>query len=281
MKVENGEKSMKTTILWKGALVVSALLVFLFTILGEAAPMGESGPQVATPPLKAAIQPSEVTSRPLKVTFRPFSEFLAAQGTTTPLFLPPVPNYVGWTDNVDINKATIFALVDYAGLANDCLESTDCLDSLDVNLGTRVNGLVIQSELADGSTRIAVALTTTNALGFAQSVADLRSSNFDFLHTPTIFGNKAQDVASGKKAAVGHSIFLATFSITGPDAPLPDLVDVIVNNSDAFAPVNVNFIATIPGKCEHGTRAVLHVDQKGPPDVPVREIVKIVPEPCN
>jgi hypothetical protein len=273
MKVENGEKSMKTTILWKSALVVSALLVFLFAILGEAAPMGEAVPQVATAPLKA-------TTPPLKVTFRPLSEFLDAQGTTSPLFFPPVPNYVGWSDDPE---ETTFALIDYAGLANDYL------DSLGVKLGTRVDGFVIQSEFADGRTQIAVALFTTKALGFAQLLADI--DKVGFLNAPTIFGNKAQDVANGAKAAVGQSTFFVTFSISGPEAPLPDLNNVVdVVKHPEFSPVDINFTATIPGKCEHGkhgTRAVLHVDQAGPPGCKpspspgCRGIVKIVREPCN
>lgn len=266
MKVENGEKSMKVTILWKSALVVLAL-VFLLPVLGEAAPMGEAGPQVATQPLKMAAPPLWVTTPPLKVTFRPLSDFLDAQGTTS-TFFPPVPDYVGWTDN----PATIFALVDYAGLADGYLQG---------QLGTRVHGFVIQSEFADGHTQIAVALFTTNALGFAQSVADLTNNDFDFLNTPTIFGNKAQDVASGARAAVGHSTFLITFSISGPGAPLPDLVDVLVNNPSEFMPINLSFTATVPGKCEHGTRAVLRVDQSGPPGGGGTEIVKIVREPCH
>lgn len=267
MKVENGGKSMKTTILWKSALVVLALLVFLFHILGEAAPMREAGPHVTTPPLK-------VTTPPSKVTFRPFSEFLDAQGTTSPLFFPPVLNYVGWSDDPG---ETTFALIDYAGLANDYLES------LGVKLGTRVNGFVLQSEFADGRTQIAVAIFTTKALGFAQLLADI--DKMGFLNAPTIFGNKAQDVASGAKAAVGQSTFFVTFSISGPEAPLPDLVNVLFNNPDEFRPIDVSFIATIPGKCEHGTRAVLHVDQEGPPGCTpspgCRGIVKIVREPCN
>jgi len=276
MKVEKGERkgkrSMKTTILWRSALVVSALLVVPFAILGEAAPMGEAGPPVATPPLKVATPPLKVTTPALKVTFRPFSDFLDAQGTQSKFF-PPVPDYVGWTNNIDINKFTLFALVDYAGLANDYLGGT---------LGTRVHGFVIQRELADGRAQILVGIFTTNALGFAQSGAALRSNGFDFLDTPTVFGHKAQDVASGKKAAVGQSAFLVTFTIAAPGARLPDLVHVVTSPPPPeFAPVDLTFIATVPGKCEHGTRAVLHVDQAGPPDVPVREIVKIVNEPCH
>ena len=109
MKVEN-ERSIKTTILWRSALVVLALLVFPFRIHGEAAAMGEAGPRVAT--------------QPLQVTTRPLSEFLDAQGTTSPKFFPPAPNYVGWTDNQVLDKATLFALVDYAGLANGYLQGS-------------------------------------------------------------------------------------------------------------------------------------------------------------
>jgi hypothetical protein len=254
--VENGEKSMKTTILWKSALVVSALLVFLFTILGEAAPMGEAGPQVATPP-KATI-------------FRPFSDFLDAQGTTD-IFYPPVKDYVGWTDNVKVKDSTLFALVDYAGLANDFLQD---------KLGTRVDGFVIQSELADGRAQITVSLTATNALGFAQLIADI--NKLGFLNAPTKFGNKAQDVANGAEAAVGDCTFLVTFSISEPGAPLPDLVDVLSNKPNKFKPIDLSFIATIPGQCENGTRAVLHVDQEGPPgDKRGVDIVEIINEPCS
>lgn len=263
MKVENGERSIKITILWKSTLVISALLVFLFTILGEAAPMGEAGPQVATQPLKVTT-----------VTFRPLSEFLAAQGTSMDFF-PPVQDYVGWTTNHNLKKATFFALVDYAGLADDYLQG---------ELGTQVDGLVTESELPNGSARITVALTTTKALGFAQSVPLLIRNDFDFLGTPTRFGNKAQDVANGAKAAVGDVSFSVTFTIPTAGGPLPDLVDVISNikKHPEFKPVNVTFIATISGPCEDGTRDVLHVDQEGAPgNNDGTQIVEIVSEPCS
>jgi hypothetical protein len=267
MEVGNGGESVKATILWRGALVVLALLVFLFTILGEAAPVGQAGPQVTTQPLKVTTQPS-------KVTFRPLSDFLDAQGTQD-MFFPPVRDYVGWIDN----PITTFALVDYAGLANDYLRKRH------INLGTRVHGFVIQSELADGRAQIVVALFTTNALGFAQSFAALTNNDTrgpDYLNTPTIFGNKAQDVARGAEAAVGQSTFVITFSISRPGAALPDLVEVL--NPDTlpeFLPVDIIFIATIPGKCKHGTRPVLHVEQLGPPTAMGTEVVEIVREPCH
>lgn len=253
MQVKNRKTSIRTTILWKSSLVVVVSLVFLFHVLGEAAPLGEAGPQVATPPLQ--------------VTMRSLSEFLAAQGTTSPKFFPPVANYVGWADAA----MTTFALIDYAGLADDYLQS---------QLGTQVTGSVTETELADGRAQIAVDLFTTNALGFAQSVADLTSHKFKFKNTPTIFGNTAKDVRHGADAAVGESHFFITFTLPSPGAPLPDLVDVLVNHPEEFGTIDVNFTATIPGPCEQGTRAVLHVVQTGPPGGGGTEIVEILREPC-
>lgn len=254
MSVENEKKSIKNTILWKSSLVVLALLVSLFRILGEAAPLGQAGSQAAIPPLQ--------------VTTRPLSEFLDAQGTTSPKFFPPVANYVGWTDN----PATLFALIDYAGLADDYLGG---------QLGTQVTGSVTETELPDGRAQVTVNLFTTNALGFAQSVADLENHKFKFKNTPTIFGNKAKDVRQGAEAAVGQSSFFVTFTIASPGAPLPDLVDVLVNHPEEFGTIDVDFTATIPGRCEHGTRAVLHVVQTGPPGGGGTEIVEILSEPCT
>lgn len=254
MKMEHGENSLKITVLRRSSLVVLASLICLFGILGEAVPMAEASPQVATPPLQ--------------VTMRPLSEFLDAQGTTSPKFFPPVQNYVGWIDA----DATTFALIDYAGLANDYLRG---------QLGTQVTGSVTETELPDARAQVAVNLSTTNALGFAQSVADLTSHKFKFKNTPTIFGNKAKDVRHGAEAAVGQSSFFVTFTISSAGAPLPDLVDVLVNHPEDFGTIDVNFNATIPGTCEQGTRAVLHVVQTGPPGGGGTEIVEIVSEPCT
>jgi hypothetical protein len=58
------------------------------------------------------------------VSQRPLSDFLTAQGSTDPgIFFPPVPDYVGWSDN----PFTTFCLVDYAGLADAYLG--DILDT--------------------------------------------------------------------------------------------------------------------------------------------------------
>lgn len=233
---------MKTISLWKNTLVVAALLAVLFPILAEAEPMGEAGPLIGQ-----------------HCTTRPLSDFLNAQGTLNnpPQFFPPVKDYVGWADAVDPDTQlpTTFALVDYAGLANEYIKI-----QTGHSLGTKLSGLVVECKLADGKAQIAVTLFTTRALGFAQSIADLAQNGFDFLNTPTIFGAKAQDVVNGADAAVGPVTLLTTFSISAPDAALPDFLDV-VNNPGDYAPVKLNFTSTTFGKCSNGSKALLHVHQ--------------------
>jgi hypothetical protein len=193
-------------------------------------------------------------------TTRPLSDFLNAQGTLNdpPQFFPPVKDYVGWVDAVDPDTElpTTFALVDYAGLANEYITA-----QTGISLGTEVTGSVLECELADGRAEITVVLSTTKALGFAQSIADLAANDFNFLITPTIFGAKAQDVVSGvAAAATGPASLFTTFSISAPGAPLPDFLDV-VNNWVDYAPVTLNFTSTTIGMCPNRGRAVLRIHQ--------------------
>jgi hypothetical protein len=69
----------------------------------------EDGRPVPTP---QSIR-SNTTGQLSAVNTETCSDFLSAQGTTS-RFFPPVPDYVGWTDN----PFTTFGLVDYAGLAD-------------------------------------------------------------------------------------------------------------------------------------------------------------------
>ena len=63
-------------------------------------------------------------------TIRPIGDFLDAQGQTSD-FVPPVPDYAGWIDSGFIT----FALIDYAGLANDWIETKS---KGKISLGTNV-----------------------------------------------------------------------------------------------------------------------------------------------
>lgn len=231
---------MKAIHLLKKILVITALLGGLSPLLAEAGSLGKSGPLVD----------KNCSSRLL-------SDFLEAQGTSSQFFTP-VEDYVGWADGGFIT----FGLVDYAGLANEYIKAQPGGHSL----GTKVRGSVIQCALSDGRAKITVALFTTRALGFAQSIADLEANGFDFLNTPTIFGAKAQDVVKSAKAAVGPVTLLTTFTISKPDAGLPDFLDV-VNNSANYAPVKLDFRSTTFGTCSDGkTKARLDVHQAASTD---------------
>lgn len=187
-------------------------------------------------------------------TDRPLSDFLDAQGTSS-TFFPPVKDYVGWVDGEFIT----FALVDYAGLADKYIKQ-----KTGDSLGTEVRGIVTEKPADDGKAQVKVVLSTTNALGFAQSIEDLEANDWDFLNTPTIFGAKAQDVVKeGAEPVVGQAILLTTFTISEPGADLPDLVDVIFDNPGDYAPVKVSFKFTTVERRPDGTKARLKVHQVG------------------
>lgn len=204
----------------------------------------------------------------VSVTTRPFTDFLKAQGTLNdpPQFFPPVQDYNGWTDG----NFTTFALIDYAGLAHTYLEETKGL-----SLGTKVRGLVLECVLTNHTAQITtaqitVALFTTKALGFAQSIAELTDNpdkEPDFLNTPTIFGAKAVSgekdpgtgVVDGADVAVGSATLVTTFSIAAPGAALPDFLAVI--NTEQHAPATLHFTSITFGTCADGRKAFLHVHQ--------------------
>ena len=92
-------------------------------------------------------------SASLPVRVRPLSEFTSTQGTTN-IFIPPVPDFIGWGDNPPHQ----FASVDYAGLAAAWLVANGGPD-----LGTQVQGNVVERPLADGRALVSVVLHTTRA----------------------------------------------------------------------------------------------------------------------
>ena len=162
---------MRTISLWKNTLVVAILLAVLFPMLGKAGPMGKAGPLVG--------------KNCLSVTNRPLSDFLNTQGTLNnpPQFFPPVKDYVGWADGDLIT----FALVDYAGLRT----STSRLKR-DILLAQGNGPCHRNVSLADGKAQITVALLTTRALGFAQSIEDLATITLTFSTHPTDLRRQGQ-----------------------------------------------------------------------------------------
>jgi hypothetical protein len=220
---------MKTLVLCKKTLAAVILAGFVFPLVGQAAQTPDRG-----------------------CTKRPLSDFLDAQGTTE-FFFPPVQDMLAWTDLEFIN----FALVDYAGLANDYLESVDPA----LSLGTEVKGRVLECVGRDGTVTIKVVLSTENALGFAQSVGELIASGFDFLNTPTIFGAKAQDVLGGAEPALGSVNLRATFTMPNSGDPLPDIRIMYQEELADHLPATIDLRSTTVGTLSDGTEASLHIQQ--------------------
>jgi hypothetical protein len=147
--------------------------------------------------------------------FRPISDFLNAQGTFDlgVLFLPPVPNFFGWTDPVDGLALTI----DYAGLADATCDGV---------AGTTFAGRVLERHLPNGRARVTVVLVTAEAITFAVK-------GFDFANDPVVFGARWTEdeqgaCAIGAAPALGYSILRLTFHNTAPGAPLPDLFQLVI-----------------------------------------------------
>lgn len=149
---------------------------------------------------------------------RPISDFLSTQGTYCVddggggclLFVPPVRNFVGWT----VTGESTVAAVDYAGLANGVL---DCGTT---SFGTQTSGTVVERPLHDGRAEVTVVLHTTNALAWA--------ADGDFATGTLLFGHRACDVVAGADASLVDSQLQVVFTIAGPGAPLPDLMQLFV-----------------------------------------------------
>jgi len=184
---------------------------------------------------------------------RPLSDFLDAQGSTV-LFFPPVEDMLAWTDQAFV----YFALVDYAGLANDYVDS-----ETGSSMGTGMTGRILECATDDGRAKISVVLNTRKALGFAQSVEDLFASEFDFLGTPTIFGVKAQDVVAGATPALGPASLRVTFYIDAPGDPLPDIRPAFQADAPNVRPFSIDFRSTTVGYRPDGTKARMRVQQVG------------------
>ena len=154
-------------------------------------------------------------------TIRPIEDFIETQGTFCVgippdcfLIVDPIANFVGSSDPGTGRLSS----VDYAGLANKWIEEESGGEE---SFGTEMSGTVIERPLADGRAEVHVILKTTNALTW---VVD-GLGNFN---GPLLFGNRAPDVLDEEKEpALGDSFLEVKFINTAPDAPLPDLIQLL------------------------------------------------------
>ena len=192
-------------------------------------------------------------------TTRPISDFIETQGTFCIddgmggcfLFVPPVANFIGWSDL----KANLCASVDYAGLANEYVESAS---GGAVSFSTETDGTVIERPLPDGRAEVTILLHTKNALTWIIDGCE------DFATNPLLFGHRAPDVLGGEDAALGESSLKVGFVNTAPGDPLPDLEQLI------FAPLPgqefpsfISFRAQADGMLADGTPGRVEVTQTG------------------
>ncbi len=181
---------------------------------------------------------------------RSIEDFVNAQGTFCIddgsggcyLFVPPVANFIGWTDVAE----EISASVDYAGLADAYAGGA---------FGTETTGTVTERPLKDGRAEVHVRLHTTNALSWVVDGLDFNG--------PLLFGHRAPDVLTGAEAALGESFLHVKLINTAPGAPLPDLIQLLVAPEPGQELVFLSFTARADGLLADGTPGRLQVAQTG------------------
>ncbi len=194
---------------------------------------------------------------PASATQRPIEDFLDAQGTLCLpdgdggcfLFVPPVENFLGWSDPA----AGLSVSIDYAGLADEWITAES---GGAVSFDTRFRGSVTETPLPDGRAEVFVRLRTRNALTWA-------IEGGDFGGAPTIFGDRAPDVLAGAGAALGSSLLRLRFINTAPGAPLPDLLQLLFLPEAGQETLFLTVVATAEGTLPDDTEACLHTIQTG------------------
>jgi hypothetical protein len=187
-------------------------------------------------------------------THRPISDFIDTQGTfcvdppTCTIFVPPVPNFVAFTDTVhDLGIS-----FDYAGLSDDPLMGA---------LGTTFSGTISERTVAGGSVIVTVRLHTSNALVYVIPF-DPTSSDNQFGENELLFGTRATDVQNGAEPALGDSNFTLEFTNAAPGLPIPDFEQLLFAPAAGQAILSVTFEGSATGHFADGRPGKVHVVEK-------------------
>jgi len=197
---------------------------------------------------------------------RPISDFLEAQGTfdVGGLLLPPVPNFVAWTDPV----SKLGLSIDYAGLADEACGGV---------ARTRFTGRVCERPMFDGRYEVTVDLYTLGAITW---VVD----GFEFARDPVIFGVRWRQNDEGScglhgSLALGTSMLQVRFINTGAGAALPDLLQLVVAPERGQELTGLSLHAEATGELADGTPAraaahqVLALNSRGELEFVVENVV--------
>jgi hypothetical protein len=195
-----------------------------------------------------------------QTTQRPISDFLKEQGTFCipdgsggcSLFVPPVPNFVGWGDQA----GDLAASVDYAGLANACFGNA---------FATTMSGVITERALANGRAEDTVLLFTQNALTW---VVGPLNGMIDFVKGPVVFGqrwstNPPVCTLNGASPTLGKSFLHIKFTNTAPGAPLPDLIQLLFSPAPGQGLIEYTFQANATGALANGAPGMVTVVQTG------------------
>ena len=231
---------------------------------------GRDDPDALAGPADLGPGASAVTAQ--RTTHRSIEEFVAAQGTFCipdpgggcVIFVPPVANYIGWSDP----DRLLGAAVDYAGLANQWIEQES---GGTVSFGTSLRGTVTERTLQDGRALVHVTLHTEHALSFAVAECEPQgeSATCDFASDPLVLGARAPDVLQGATPAFGDSHLDVKFISTAPGAPLPDLLQLAFLPEPGQELLQIKFHASAEGVLHaafgvaEGTRGRLAVQEIG------------------
>jgi hypothetical protein len=161
-------------------------------------------------------------------------------------FVPPVPNFVGWTDPT----TNMAVAVDYAGLANTCFGNV---------FGTTMTGTIEERALTDGRAEVTVLLFTKNALTWVVKP-------IDFANGSVLFGHRwnetlATCVLDGTPPALGNSFLEIKFINTRVGAPLPDLIQLFSLPAAGQELTEYVFHANATGPLANGAQGMVTVAQ--------------------
>jgi hypothetical protein len=170
-----------------------------------------------------------------------------------------VPELFGWADGA---LMTIFAMVDYAGVADRWLQEQEPGRP---SLGTTVNGTVTERVLKDGRAEIHVVLHFKNALAWAGGFDEFLAGERE----PLFFGATAPQVLAGAAPALASGTYQAKFIVPAAGEPLPDLIQVAFDPRPGDEDLQLTFHAQARGVLHassgyaEGTPGQLSIQQVG------------------
>jgi hypothetical protein len=194
---------------------------------------------------------------PGKAVVRPIEDFVLTQGTFCfdfgsgcHLFVPPVQNFIGWSDPTHC----VLASFDYAGLADAWI--TDATAGA-ITFNTTFDGSVVERPLPDGRALLHVTLRTRNALAWA--VENCAGS----FNVPLIYGARVTDVMLGAQPVLGDIHMTLTLTNTAPGDPIPDLIQLLVVPATGQELLAVSVVASAGEPFASGGSGQLQTVQRG------------------